>query len=132
MIHAGPPASSSTKLNDTERSVPADVIHNKRSAVWRLICKRMAGQRKSEPKGEGFMKKALTLGLGTAIIIGMTYGALSLRAGDKIKMCHRTGNGSAHVIEISVNAMHAHLSHGDSPADPTARHGSSCVPNSGV
>lgn len=33
--------------------------------------------------------------------------------GPKIKICHRTGNGSYHSIEISVNAEPAHRAHGD-------------------
>ena len=33
--------------------------------------------------------------------------------GPKIQICHRTGNGSYHLIEISVNAEPAHRAHGD-------------------
>ena len=60
------------------------------------------------------MKQTLKLAVGTAVIIGMTYGALSLSAGAKVKVCHREGNGKAHVIDISENALKAHLDHGDS------------------
>jgi hypothetical protein len=61
------------------------------------------------------MKQALTLAAGAAVIIGgMTYQALNLGAADKVKICHRTGNGNAHVIEISEHAVPAHLNHGDS------------------
>lgn len=31
----------------------------------------------------------------------------------KVDVCHRTGNGSSHVINISGNALPAHLRHGD-------------------
>jgi hypothetical protein len=31
----------------------------------------------------------------------------------KVQICHRTGNGSFHMIEISVNAVPAHRAHGD-------------------
>jgi len=33
--------------------------------------------------------------------------------GEKVDICHRTGNGSSHVINVSVNAVPAHLAHGD-------------------
>lgn len=33
--------------------------------------------------------------------------------GPKVQICHRTGNGSYHLIEISVNAEPAHRGHGD-------------------
>ncbi len=35
--------------------------------------------------------------------------------GDKVSLCHHAANGSHHIIEISQNAVQAHLNHGDSP-----------------
>ncbi len=32
---------------------------------------------------------------------------------EKVQLCHRTGNGSYHLIEVSVDAEPAHLAHGD-------------------
>ncbi len=76
------------------------------------------------------MKQTLTLAIGTAVIIFMTYGALSLSADHlgKVWVCHKVsiGNKKGHVIEISENALKAHLAHGDSmqaagglkPGDP--------------
>jgi hypothetical protein len=72
------------------------------------------------------MKKTLALAVGAAVIIGTTYGALSLSAREKVKVCHVTGNGRAHVIEISENAVPAHLAHGDSLAADDLEHGDSC------
>jgi len=65
-------------------------------------------------KGEGCMKQALALAVGAAAIICMTYGSLRLSAGERVLVCHREGNGSAHVIEIAEDAVKAHLNHGDS------------------
>ena len=31
----------------------------------------------------------------------------------KVQLCHRTGNGSYHLIDVSVNAERAHRAHGD-------------------
>ena len=31
----------------------------------------------------------------------------------KVQLCHRTGNGSFHLIEVSVSAERAHRAHGD-------------------
>jgi hypothetical protein len=33
--------------------------------------------------------------------------------GNKVAICHRTGNGSYHTIYVNENAVQAHLSHGD-------------------
>jgi hypothetical protein len=33
--------------------------------------------------------------------------------GPKVSLCHRTGNGSFHMINVSVNAEPAHMGHGD-------------------
>jgi hypothetical protein len=35
------------------------------------------------------------------------------RPQDKADVCHLTGNGSFHEINISMNALPAHLGHGD-------------------
>ena len=75
------------------------------------------------------MKQPFVFAVGAAVIIGgMTYQALNLSAAVKVKVCHRTGNGSAHVIEISENAVPAHLNHGDSlDVEEGLQHGDSCV-----
>jgi hypothetical protein len=33
--------------------------------------------------------------------------------GPKVQLCHRTGNGSYHLISVSINAEPAHRAHGD-------------------
>ncbi|RMA58914.1 putative metal-binding motif-containing protein [Ulvibacter antarcticus] len=35
------------------------------------------------------------------------------KKGDKVDICHRKGNGTWHVINVSSNALAAHLAHGD-------------------
>ncbi len=40
-------------------------------------------------------------------------GAVDSRSAQKVTVCHVTGNGSYHAIEINVNALPAHLAHGD-------------------
>ncbi|HLQ76762.1 MAG TPA: hypothetical protein VK210_05375 [Terriglobia bacterium] len=62
------------------------------------------------------MKRIFAFSMGAALIVGMTLGALSLRAADRIRICHVEGHqsGRAHVIEISVSALAKHLVHGDS------------------
>jgi hypothetical protein len=62
------------------------------------------------------MKRIFAFGLGAALIVGVTLGADSLRAADRIRVCHVEGqqSGRAHVIEISVSALAKHLFHGDS------------------
>jgi hypothetical protein len=52
--------------------------------------------------------------------------------GPKVQLCHRTGNGSYHLIEISINAEPAHLAHGDGrigaavPGSPGKQFGAGC------
>jgi hypothetical protein len=62
------------------------------------------------------MKRTFAFAMGAALIVGMTLGALSLRAADRIRVCHVEGHqsGRAHVIEISISAVAKHLFHGDS------------------
>lgn len=56
---------------------------------------------------------------------------LALRA-DKVDVCHREGNGSFHLINISGNALPAHLAHGDGqpgglvPGTPAKQFDSAC------
>jgi hypothetical protein len=64
----------------------------------------------------------------TASILRETRSAL------KLQLCHRTGNGSYHLINVSVNAEPAHRGHGDGeigdpvPGDPTLRFDENCEP----
>jgi uncharacterized repeat protein (TIGR01451 family) len=53
--------------------------------------------------------------------------------GPKVQLCHKTGNGSYHLIEVSVNAEPAHRAHGDGmigeavPGMPGKTFGPGCV-----
>jgi hypothetical protein len=53
--------------------------------------------------------------------------------GPKVQLCHKTGNGSYHLIEVSVNAEPAHRAHGDGkigeavPGSPGKVFGASCT-----
>jgi hypothetical protein len=55
--------------------------------------------------------------------------------GPKVQLCHRTGNGSYHLIEVSVSAEPAHRAHGDGkvgeavPGNPGKVFGPSCSVN---
>ena len=55
--------------------------------------------------------------------ITMFHGAVSAQAAaEKQMLCHVTGNEGAHVIEVSVNAVPAHLrNHGDCLLNSTDR-----------
>jgi hypothetical protein len=52
--------------------------------------------------------------------------------GPKVQLCHRTGNGSYHLIEVSINAEPAHRAHGDGkigdavPGAPGSVFGAGC------
>ena len=49
-----------------------------------------------------------------------------------MQLCHRTGNGSYHLIEVSINAEPAHRAHGDGkigeavPGSPGTFFGTGC------
>lgn len=55
--------------------------------------------------------------------------------GPKVQICHRTGNGSYHLIDISINAEPAHRAHGDAkigeavPGMPGRVFGAGCSVN---
>ncbi len=36
---------------------------------------------------------------------------------DKVSICHQTGNGGSHQINVSGNALEAHMRHGDTLPD---------------
>jgi hypothetical protein len=52
--------------------------------------------------------------------------------GQKVDLCHRTGNGSFHLINVSISAEPAHLAHGDGrpggavPGSPGRTFGANC------
>jgi hypothetical protein len=56
------------------------------------------------------------------------------RSTGKIALCHAEGNGSYHLIDVSVSAEPAHRDHGDGavgdpvPADPTKKFDENCRP----
>ena len=39
-------------------------------------------------------------------------------SGEKVQICHVTGNGTWRSIEVSINALPAHIAHGDQEASP--------------
>lgn len=49
------------------------------------------------------------------LFVGMLVfaSAVIAKGADKVDVCHVTGNGSYHLINISTNAVPAHLAHGD-------------------
>lgn len=55
-----------------------------------------------------------------------------VRSTGKVSLCHSTGNGSYHLIDVSVSAESAHRAHGDGavgdrvPADPTKAFDANC------
>ena len=47
------------------------------------------------------------------LVAATTASAVGSPQGRQVDVCHRTGNGSFHEINISMNALDAHLRHGD-------------------
>ena len=74
------------------------------------------------------MKQTLALAVLATVIIGITYGALTLsaEAETKVRVCHKEGNGKGHVIIISENAIPAHMAHGDSGVAGWQKAGEPC------
>src|SRR5258706_865174 len=60
--------------------------------------------------------------------------ASSTAFGQKVQVCHKTGNDSFHLISISIHAESAHIKHGDGrPGDPVPNldgfiFGDNCTP----
>jgi hypothetical protein len=59
----------------------------------------------------------LTLIFPALLLVVLATGAIAGGNNEKVTLCHRTGNGSSHQITVSVNAMPAHLRHGDVAVD---------------
>jgi len=49
----------------------------------------------------------------TASDVSYYFGGEPVEDARKVQLCHRTGNGSYHLIEVSVSAERAHRAHGD-------------------
>jgi len=58
--------------------------------------------------------------LTTILVVVLAFTVASKSAfAQKVQDCHITGNGSYHLITISINALPAHIAHGDGqPGDP--------------
>lgn len=60
------------------------------------------------------MKRLIRLFLIVAVLVGALAMPLSAAAGgDKVTLCHKPGTPDEVTIEVSVNALDAHLAHGD-------------------
>ncbi len=56
----------------------------------------------------------MKLRLFTMMLTALAFlGMSSLAFADKVAVCHVTGNGTYHLISININALPAHLAHGD-------------------
>jgi len=55
----------------------------------------------------------LTALLPAMVLVAATAASAVGSPQGKVDVCHRTGNGSFHEINISGNALSAHLGHGD-------------------
>jgi hypothetical protein len=55
----------------------------------------------------------LTLLFPALLIVVLATGAIAGGGNQKTAVCHVTGNGSFHQINVSVHAVPAHLQHGD-------------------
>jgi hypothetical protein len=83
------------------------------------------------------LKFALLLVTVLTITIAMSTdftAASSTAPQEKVQVCHKSGNGSFHLISISINAESAHVAHGDGqPGDPVPNmagfiFGDNCTP----
>src|SRR6478609_1787111 len=51
--------------------------------------------------------------VGLLVLCGVGVAGAQQPTGERVNVCHREGNGTYHVINVSVNALPAHLAHGD-------------------
>ena len=76
--------------------------------------------------GQGLIEVEVLVSGNTATIVSEN------RSEDKVSLCHSTGNGSYHLIDVSVNAEPAHRAHGDGkvgdpvPGRPTQTFDANC------
>ena len=61
------------------------------------------------------MKKSLPI---AALLLPVAFATSTALAGTKVAVCHASGNGSVRMLNISENAVDAHIAHGDwAPTD---------------
>lgn len=65
--------------------------------------------------------------MSAASAVAQPEGAAPEGKAAKVAVCHFSGNGRAQRIEISENALPAHLEHGDVPAPASVRTGADCL-----
>ena len=64
------------------------------------------------------MKKRFVLLVALSLVTALLASGIAVAApADKVDVCHREGNGSYHLINVSENALPAHLAHGDGLPD---------------
>lgn len=80
-------------------------------------------------------EESMKLRLTTIFLAVLAFTMASSQAfAQKVQVCHKTGNGSFHMISIDINALSAHTSHGDGkPGDPIPNNpgfifGPNCTP----
>lgn len=75
-----------------------------------------------------------TLTVVAAMISLISYGFISVSAKPaaekKVDICHLEGNGSYHLVNVSTNAVQAHLDHGDGLLDNSVTRGDDIIFNS--
>lgn len=70
-------------------------------------------EREAQATRERFQMRKLTV-LSSFIVSVLMLGLTPTQAAnEKVDVCHSEGNGSFHLINVSVNAVAAHLRHGD-------------------
>jgi hypothetical protein len=73
------------------------------------------------PREEARMTKArrilVSAMIPAVVLVAASTATVMGRPQDKVDVCHVTGNGSFHEINISKNALPAHLRHGDAMPD---------------
>lgn len=76
----------------------------------------------------------MKLKLTTIIVVALAFTVPAFAQAQKVQVCHKTGNGSFHLISIDNSALPAHTAHGDGqpgdpiPNDPGFIFGPNCTP----
>lgn len=63
------------------------------------------------------MRRIAVVGMIILGLVAVPLIAAAKPAPEKVEICHVTGDGGAHVIEVSTKAMQKHMDHGDTDVD---------------
>jgi hypothetical protein len=105
---------TNVKVTDDDQNVAVSCPGTTLGVGQSMTCTGSGFATAGQYRNIGTVEASWTSGIGTDTDASHYFGqTLVEEEGPKVQLCHRTGNGSYHLIEVSINAEPAHRAHGD-------------------